>query len=265
MPEDPSRPDDPWSRAHYRKLIAWERRMVREGPLLLQLLDEAPHRRAVDLGCGSGEHVAFLARHGADAVGLDRSAAMLASAREHEARGEGRFVEGDLLAASAALAGEAPFGLALCLGNVLPHLRTPGELATFFQEVAHVLAPGGLLIAQILAYASLRARNQRALPVNVRPGEGDGEEIAFLRLLRFEDDGRVVFVPATLALTDDPQTPLRLVSARRVELMGWTEEHLVPAAEAAGFHTRLLGDMTGGPYAPPRSDDLVLVARRPVA
>lgn len=262
MQEEPSHPHDPWSRANYRRLIAWERRIAREAPFLLALLDEAPERSVVDLGCGSGEHVAWFARQGARAVGLDRSAAMIEAAREHEARGEGRYVEGDLLEASRALADEAPFGLALCLGNVLPHLVTGSELEAFFREAGSVLQPGGRLVVQLLAYASLRARGQRALPVNIRPGERPGEEIAFVRLMRFEEDGRVIFVPATLALDADAEVPLRLESARRVELMGWTEDQLLPAARAAGFEPRLHGDMTGGSYGPPASDDLVLVATK---
>lgn len=262
MSDDPSRPDDPWSRANYRRRIAWERRIEREGPFLLGLLAEAPERSVLDLGCGSGEHVAWFAGQGARAVGLDRSEAMIEAARDHEARGAGRFVQGDLLAATRVLADEAPFGLVLCLGNVLPHLVTATDLATFFREAGRMLLRGGLLVVQILAYASLRARGQRALPVNIRPGEQEGEEIAFLRLMRFEEDGRVVFVPATLALCADAEVPLRLESVRRVELMGWTEEHLLPAALAAGLTPCLHGDMMGGPYTPPASDDLVLVARR---
>ena len=73
------------------------RRIEREGPFLRRLLDAAPDRSVLDLGCGTGEHTAFFADEGARAVGVDRSEAMLTAARDHEAAGRGRFLEGDLL------------------------------------------------------------------------------------------------------------------------------------------------------------------------
>ena len=114
------RPDDPYSRVNYRRLIAWEKRIAREAPFLLSLLDRAPERSVLDLGCGTGEHVAFFAEAGARAVGLDRSEAMIQAAQDHEAAGKGRFVLGDATDAGAALGDEPRFGLAVCLGNVLP-------------------------------------------------------------------------------------------------------------------------------------------------
>lgn len=262
MTREPGRPDDPWSRASWRRLIAWEKRIEREAPFLERCL--GPHRAdgVVDLGCGSGEHVAWFAMQGVRAVGVDRSTSMIESARDHERAGHGRFVEGTIDEAPALLASEAPFGLVICLGNVLPYVDTPEALDRFFEVAAALLVPGGRLLVQILAYDSLRARGQRALPVNVRPGESDGEEIVFLRLLTFRDDDRVVFVPATFGLDVDADPPLRMETCRRVEVMGWTDRHLVPRAEAHGFDVQLFGDMEGGAYDAQRSHDLVLLATK---
>ena len=69
MTETPHRPDDPYSRVNYRRLIAWEPRITREAPFLLSLLDRAPDRSVIDLGCGTGEHVAFFADADVRAVG----------------------------------------------------------------------------------------------------------------------------------------------------------------------------------------------------
>ena len=80
MSAAPHRPDDPYSRVNYRRLIAWEKRIAREGPFLRSLLGRAPERSVIDIGCGTGEHVAFFSAAGARAVGLDRSEAMLKEA-----------------------------------------------------------------------------------------------------------------------------------------------------------------------------------------
>ncbi|MGE0191503.1 MAG: class I SAM-dependent methyltransferase [Planctomycetota bacterium] len=262
MPNEPGRPDDPWSRASWRRLIAWEKRIQREAPFLARALGDRRADGVLDLGCGSGEHVAWFAEQGVRAVGLDRSRSMIESARDHERAGRGRFVEGEIADAPGLLASEAPFGLVICLGNVLPYVDTPEALDRFFEVAAALLVPGGRLLVQILAYDSLRARGQRALPVNVRPGETDEEEIVFLRLLTFLEDDRVVFVPATFGLDVDADPPLRMETCRRVEVRGWTDRHLVPRATAHGFEVELYGDMEGGAYDPRRSHDLVLLATK---
>ena len=260
---DASRPDDPYSRAQYRKLIAWERRIAREAPFLGGLLEEAPDRSVLDLGCGSGEHVAWFAQQGARAVGLDRSEAMIESARDHEAAGHGHFVLGDALAPREALPDDRAFGLALCLGNMLPHVLDDAELAAFVRGVRAMLLPGGRLVIQILNYAKLLREDVGVLPVNVRPGESEGERIVFVRLLTGEPGGRVLFFPTTLTLDlEDEEAPVAVHTTRRVELRAWDAPSLTRAFEAEDFRVRLHGDMEGGPYDAETSHDLVLVAER---
>lgn len=254
-------PGDPYSRVEYRRVIAWDARIAREGPWLLRLLDLGPDRSVVDLGCGTGEHVAFLARNGARAVGLDRSESMIEAARDHERRGEGRFFLTPVEDASALLTGEPRFGLALCLGNVLPHLLDDAELDRFLGAAAGLVAPGGRLLIQIVNYVRIREQGVRTLPVNVRT-QDDGTEIVFLRVLTPLDHGRILFVPATLVLDPTAEEPLRVESSRRVELRAWTHEELGPALRRAGFDAAWRGDMRDGPYEASTSHDLVIVATR---
>lgn len=256
------RPDDPYSRAQYRKLIAWERRIEREAPFLTALLSRAPDPSVLDLGCGTGEHTAWFAQQGARAVGLDSSESMIASARDHEARGHGRFVLGDALDAPAALPTEAPFGVALCLGNMLPHVREDDELAAFIRSVRGLLAPGGCLLLQLLNYAKLLRAEVNALPVNVRPGENEDERIVFVRLMAGQSGGRVLFFPTTLTLDLASEEPVQVHTSRRVALRAWDATQLRAAFEAMDFEVALHGDMQGGPYDELQSHDLVLVATR---
>ena len=142
--------DDPYARSEYRRLIAWTERIRREGPFLTALLKRAPERAILDIGCGTGEHTAHFARSGARAVGIDRSEDMIEKAREYESHGEGRFILGEAVDAPRLLEGEAPFGLALCLGNMLPHLLKEHELDALFGAMREILAPGGFFVAQLL-------------------------------------------------------------------------------------------------------------------
>ncbi|MFV1960166.1 MAG: class I SAM-dependent methyltransferase, partial [Planctomycetota bacterium] len=192
-----TRPDDPYARAQYRRLIAWERRIGREGPWLEELLAGAPERSVLDLGCGTGEHTAFFAARGARAVGVDASPSMIEAARTYEGEGGPRFVLGDIREVERLLAGGAPFGLALVLGHVLPHLTEDADLDRFLDAVRACLLPGGLLLHQLLNYARIRARGERHLPLNVREGEA-GRWIVFLRLLECLDRDHILFLPTTL-------------------------------------------------------------------
>ncbi len=260
-------PIDPYARAEYRRLIAWEGRIAREGPWLDRLREDAPSARVLDVGCGTGEHVAFFSRAGADALGLDASESMIATARDHERAGEGRFLLGDVLDPPPELEG-ASFGLVICLGNMLPHILEDADLDRFVAQITHWLAPGGSFLLQILGYERILRHGIRALPVNVRPGdvgeEGE-EEIVFLRLMRAAAGGRILFFPTTLTLSADSEEPVAVRTTRRVLLRAWTPADLVPRAEAAGLTVSLHGDMQGGPYDPDTSVDLVLHARRPAS
>lgn len=254
-------PDDPYARSDYRRLIAWRSRSEREGPFLTQLLERAPDRSVLDVGCGSGEHIAFFARSGARAVGLDRSETMLEQAREHEERGEGRFVLGDAIRAASVLSAEPPFGMAICLGNTVPHILEEDELRSVVESLCELLLPGGLFLLQILNYRRLIGQDIRHLPVNVRSEDG-AKEVVFLRLLKNESRERILFFPTTLVLDPTSDEPVSVARSRRVELRPWVAADLRPIFESRGFRVSEYGDMQGGPYDETESHDLVLVASR---
>ncbi len=56
--------------------------IIQRGAALLDLLDPQPGERILDLGCGTGDLARAIADRGAGVVGVDASAAMVASARE---------------------------------------------------------------------------------------------------------------------------------------------------------------------------------------
>lgn len=91
--------------AFYRWWAPWDSAGVRDD--LRSLLDTGTvspttHPRAIDLGCGTGANVVYLATEGFEAWGVDFSEVALrkAAARRAEASVECRFVHGDLTADS---------------------------------------------------------------------------------------------------------------------------------------------------------------------
>ena len=84
-----------WDPAHYRQFA--DERSRPYGDLLARIGAERP-RRVVDLGCGSGELTASLARlwPTAEIVGVDSSPAMIERARSIKGVDDLRFLERDL-------------------------------------------------------------------------------------------------------------------------------------------------------------------------
>jgi SAM-dependent methyltransferase len=148
--------------------------------------------RAVDLGCGTGANVLFLAAHGFDALGVDFSKAAIEMASDEAAAcslGErARFVCGDVTA-DEILVAEPPFDLAVVY-NTLQDLRGRAREA-LARTIYRVVRPGGQVVLwcyyvdpRHLPLYSFRGPS-RLLPYVVRPGEertlfGEGFDIEWL-------------------------------------------------------------------------------------
>jgi SAM-dependent methyltransferase len=109
------------------------------GPRLAFLRHEVrPGDRALDLGCGTGEFTAALARAGAQAVGADVAEAALARARARHPELDFRLVPID---------GPLPFEVGafdlVWASEVIEHVA---DTARWLSEVRRVLAPRGRLL-----------------------------------------------------------------------------------------------------------------------
>jgi SAM-dependent methyltransferase len=138
------------------------------GQYLREVLAHHPvaGRRALDLACGTGTLAAILAEDGWHVVGLDRSAPMLAIARERAADGgyTATFIEGDMRQLNAKRNMQiaeshtendsfcnlqSAFELVTCTYDSLNYLLDEADLACCFAGAAMVLRPGGLFFADM--------------------------------------------------------------------------------------------------------------------
>lgn len=94
--------------------------------------------RVLDAASGTGWGTAFLARHGARAVGVDVSPAAIAEARERHGE-PAEFREGDLRELPCE---DGEFDRAVCF-EALAHVAEPAQV---LDELRRVLRPGGLLL-----------------------------------------------------------------------------------------------------------------------
>ncbi len=107
--------------------------------LLTSFVEQVGPGVSCDVGCGPGHVTRFLAEHGAQAIGLDISAAMIERARRRAPALT--FTTGSML--SLPVADGAWAGI-VCLYSVI-HL-TPSERATAWAEFARAIRPGGRLL-----------------------------------------------------------------------------------------------------------------------
>jgi SAM-dependent methyltransferase len=114
-------------------------------------------RRAVDLGCGTGASIRWLANHGYNITGIDLSPAMLAVARE-TITGNGigfQLLEGDIRALNDLH--DIDLVLALDVLNELSNLR---DLEAIFGAVARILGHDKLFVFDLHTIEGLAQRNQ---------------------------------------------------------------------------------------------------------
>lgn len=111
------------------------------GAGVVDLLDPEPGERVLDVGCGTAHLTERIAATGAEAVGLDRSGAMLAAARERAP--SLRLVRGD--------ARRLPFDAAFdaVFSNAAIHWVPEPDQDAVLASVAGALRPGGRFVAEL--------------------------------------------------------------------------------------------------------------------
>ena len=153
----------------YDRVYAPEREETR-GSLLRVLRELAPRSRVLDLGIGTGRELPFLLDAGHSPVGLDVSAEMLAvCARRARVV---PLVKGDLWERMPW--DDSSFDAVIALHGTLSHPTSAERLATFPREVARLLRPGGVLVAEVptRAWFDDAARDRGSLVEPLSNGRG---------------------------------------------------------------------------------------------
>jgi glycine/sarcosine N-methyltransferase len=254
--------------ADYDRFVDWPARLAYELPFLEGLLSRLPEEgfatplKVVDAACGTGMHAIALAQRGYQVTGADLSAGMIAQARRNAASaGAGVwFIEAGFGALAPALRerGWLPAAALLCLGNSLPHLLSPSELAAALADFAACLRPDGLLLLQNRNFdAVMRQRNRWMEPQAQRAGE---DEWLFVRFYDFLPDGNLTFNILRLHRGPTGGWQQQLSAAPLRPLL---QAELLEALASAGFdRLQAFGDLAGSPFDPAGSPNLVVLARK---
>lgn len=242
----------------YDRFVDWPVRLAAELPFIERELRAVGARRVLDAACGTGIHAISLAQRGYAVVGTDLSAGMVEQAQANAATaGVGARFEVAGFGELGARAGTG-FDAVLCLGNSLPHLLTPDELAAGLADFRACLRPRGLLLIQNRNFDAILAHRQRWMAPQARREDGDKEWV-FLRFYDFEPDGRLTFNLVMLRREGVGAWHQQVASTR---LWPLRRDELAAALAVAGFgEAGWWGDMEGAIFDADRSPNLVVTAR----
>lgn len=200
----------------------------------------------LDVPCGFGRHAVPLAAEGFRVTGVDRSATLIAEARERAAQ-DARL---ELVAADYRELpfADASFDAALNLYTSLGYLGDE-EDTHVLREIARVLRPGGRLVIETMHRDRLVRTfvddNWRLL----------GEGRLLLEQRTFDPAAGVTQTTQTLIDKDGQR------ESRPFETRIYSATELVAMLRAAGFaKATCYGDLDGGPFS--TASRLVIVARR---
>lgn len=244
----------------YAPFYDWEnaRTVARRDVPFWRRLAAAQDGAVLELGCGTGRVAVPVARAGVTLVGIDRSAEMLARARQRLRRaglaGGVRLVRGDIR--------HLPFrrrpGFALVMApyGILQSLTREADLRATLESVHGVLARGGLLGIDLVPDLPRWSEYERRTSLSGTRGRGHVRLVETVR----QD-------PARSLTIFDQEYIERRGGTQRVHRFSLTFRTLsVPQMrrrlERAGFGVdAVLGDYGGGPWDP-RADVWVILARR---
>lgn len=242
----------------YDRFVNWPGRLDYELPFVERQLAAAGASRVLDAACGTGMHAIALAQRGYDVIGADLSAAMVERARENGAAASCgvRFVVAGFGELAAQVGSD--FDALLCLGNSLPHSLTAEALRTTLTDFAAALRPGGLLLIQNRNFDAVM--RDRVRWMGLQSHRQDDREWLFIRFYDFNPDGTLTFNVVILSRDEVGEWTQQVETTTLRPLL---QAELLGAVEAAGFDgLACYGDMTGAPFDPETSGNLILTARR---
>ena len=242
----------------YAPFYDWEnaRTVARRDVVFWQRLAAAQDGPILELGCGTGRITIPVARTGARIVGLDRSAPMLARARQRlqRARVSASLVRGDIR--HLPFRRRIKFDLVMAPYGILQSLTRERDLRATLDAAAGVLRRGGLFVIDLVPDLPRWSEYDRRVSLAGRRGRA---HLTLTESVRQDRRRKLTIF--------DQEYEERRGSARTVRRFSLTFRTIsVPQMrrrlEAAGFGIdAVLGDYEGGPWDS-RADVWVVLARR---
>ena len=225
--------------------------------LLEKILKEQNASSILDLTCGTGSQVFWLAERGFKVVGSDISHSMLNIAKEKAARKnlEIRFLEADCRMVNA-----GKFDAAITIFNSIGHL-TREDFKLAIQNINSNLNPGGIYIFDIFNLDYLRAGN------NITKLTGDWMTISGEKKLRkiqfstISDDG-ILASYSTYIDQDANSSPTKISTGYENRLQVYSSSELADMLKESGFSILKQTDITGEKFSQENTERILTIAKK---
>lgn len=233
-----SRNSNPWFSDWFQEdyLILYRHRDVKEArqflDRILPELEPRPSGRILDVGCGAGRHVHYLASLGMPVLGLDLSRPLLTLASIHSPSPDLLWIQADMRTMPFH---PRAFSIAVNLFTSFGYFLDDRDNELVIKEISRVLQPGGWLVLDTLNPPEVSAN---LVPENQRQ---EGVNSIIERRIIDHDTHRVI---KTIHIERDNRRETYLESVRMYEV-----QEIHQLIEAAGLTPRLLwGDYQGSEY-----------------
>lgn len=174
---------------------------------------------ALDLGCGPGSQSIALARLGFSVVAIDANAQLLEELGTHAGGLAIQPVLHDLCDLSSCSALPTQIDVAVCIGDILPHLPTTPCITALFRQVSALLSPGGRFVVGFRDLSEERFGLDRFIPIR---SDHDRIMTCFL-----EYEARTVLVHDLIYVRQGEAWNLRKSCYRKLRLsLAWVCEEL---------------------------------------
>jgi SAM-dependent methyltransferase len=184
-----------------------------------------PDLSVLDIGCGTGSLIVFLARVFRKTAGLEPDEYMLEAARRKALKQTAGtwFIQAGMLDLTQEFASTSVDRL-ICFGNTLPHLANLAEAGEFARQAFQILKPDGLLLIQIINYDRILNRKLGGLPTI------ENEELSFERIYEYSENPTHIQFQTRLTMKASG-----LVIENDVPLLALRPSRLRKTLEDAGF------------------------------
>jgi SAM-dependent methyltransferase len=235
---------------YYDEMIRFEERLVGERQIIKTWSEKYRYKKVLDAGCGSGLHAIVLKKLGIDVIGTDISQKMIEKARINAQRLKQSIEFRELGFDQLDRFLPTQFDAVFILGNSLPHITSPIELADTLDTIRSILRERGLLIIQMLNYDRILKNRERIVSIN---RHHDRE------FIRFYDFSKPLLRFNVLSIVWEEDKPTHSLSS--TELYPYTYNKLQKKLESQGFKIReQFGSMKFDAYLKNESKDCIIVA-----
>jgi len=185
-----------------------------------------PSGYCLDLACGTGKITEMVKRLGFEAVGVDRSAEMLAVARKRLP--DTLFVEADLRDYSVPCPRERVV-MAVSFYDSLNYLTCEDDLLAAFQAAARALTDGAIFLFDMNTREHVRLMQQ------AKPRVFDEQD--YFAVFRFGGEGRLWQLDMDLFVPENASDTVRAYSRHQERHLecGYDEADVAPLLDRAGF------------------------------